>query len=77
MRTVYVVTTKPGARARTVRAVLFLIVARVVVAVAWTGHVVVQLAGAADAYITACLGVQRLAVLADRVRAALHETWEA
>lgn len=71
------VTTKPGARARTVRAVLFLIVARIVVAVAVAGHVVVQLAGAADAYVTAVLGVPRLAVLGRRVRAALHETWEA
>lgn len=77
MRTVYVVTTKPGAWARTVRAIAFLIVARVVVAVAVVGHVIVQLAGAVDAYVTAVLGVPRLAVLGRRLHAALLETWEA
>lgn len=41
------------------------------------GHVIVQLLGALDAYMTALLGVPRLAVLGGRVRAALRETWEA
>ncbi|MEV6159444.1 hypothetical protein AB0L53_54840 [Nonomuraea sp. NPDC052129] len=77
MRTVYVVTTEPGARARTVRAIAFLIIARIVVTLAAVGHVIVQLAGALDAYVTAVLGVPRLAVLGRRVRAALRETWEA
>ena len=77
MRTVYVVTTEPGARARTIRAIAFLIVARIVITFAALGHVIVQLAGALDAYVTAVLGVPRLAVLGRRVRAALRETWEA
>lgn len=77
IRTVYVVTTKSGSRARTVRALVFLAVAPVVVALAWLGHAIAQLAGAADAIVTAALGVPRLAVLARRFLAALVETWEA
>ncbi|MEV4837807.1 hypothetical protein AB0K05_25015 [Nonomuraea sp. NPDC049486] len=77
MRTVYVVTTAPGVRARTVRAVLLLILARIVYALAWTGHALGQAAGAVDAVVTARLGIPRMAVLARRARAALHETWEA
>ena len=48
MRTVYVVTPVPGARGRTVRAILFTILAPIVVTIAWLGHAIVQLMGAAD-----------------------------
>ena len=71
------VTTEPGARARTVRAIAFLIVARIVVAIAAVGHVVVQLAGALDAYITAVLGVPRLAYSVRRFVEVMRKTWKA
>lgn len=77
IRIVYVVTTEPGHRRRAVRQVVFAIVAPVVVALAWIGHAIAQLAGAVDAIVTAWLGVPRLAVTARRVRAALRDTWEA
>ncbi|MGA5764460.1 hypothetical protein [Nonomuraea bangladeshensis] len=77
MRTVYVVTTKPGSRTRTARLFLALLAARMVYLTAWLGHAVVQLAGGLDAILTAWLGIPRFAVLARRVRAALRETWEA
>jgi hypothetical protein len=56
---------------------VYLAAARVVHAFAWTGHVIVQAAGAADAIVTAMLGVPRIAVVSRRVRAALAEMWEA
>lgn len=77
MKRVYVVTDAPSPRARAVRGALYLIAARAVHALAWTGHAIVQAAGAVDAILAAMLGTPRLAVLAGRVRAALHETWEA
>jgi hypothetical protein len=77
MRSVYVVTTVPGARRRIAHQIAFLILARIVVTLAWLGHAIVQLVGAADAIVTARLGVPRLAVLGRRVRAALREAWEA
>jgi hypothetical protein len=77
MRTVYVVTTAPGARARTVRAAAGLLAARLVFLLAWLGHAVVLAAGALDAVVCARLGVPRIAVALRRVRAALNETWEA
>lgn len=77
IRRIYVVTTEPGGRRRAVRQIVFLIVARIVVALAWAGHTVAQLAGALDAIVAARLGTPRLAVLARRVRAALYATWGA
>lgn len=77
IRTVYVVTTAPGARARAVRLLAGLLAARIVLLLTVLGHVVVQLVGAADAYATAVLGIPRLAVLGRRLQGALRETWEA
>lgn len=73
MRTVYVVTTAPGAR---VRAVVFLIVARFVVVLAWLGHILVLVVGAVEALIAARLGVPRLAYVARRLAWVARETWE-
>jgi hypothetical protein len=74
---VYVITTASSGRARALRQAAGLIAARIVFLLVWVGHVVVQLAGAADAIVTALLGVPRLAVGLRRFRAALRETWEA
>lgn len=76
MRTVYVVTTKPGSRARAARRFLALLAARIVYLTAWLGHTAVQAVGAVDAILAAWLGTPRLAVVLRRVQAALRETWE-
>lgn len=76
MRTVYVVTTAPGARWRAIRQLLGTIAARIVFLTAWAGHIVVLAAGALDAIVCAWLGVPRCAVFLRRLRAALNETWK-
>jgi hypothetical protein len=59
------------------RTLIMLAIIRFMRAFILLGHIIVQLLGAVDAYVTALLGVPRLAVLGGRVRAALRETWEA
>lgn len=77
MRTVYVVTTAPGDRAHTIRALAYLAAARIVYLLAWLGHVVVLAVGAVDALAAALLGVPRLAHLGRRFARVARETWEA
>lgn len=77
IRTVYVVTTMRGARARAARQFAVLLAARIVYLLALLGHTVVIVLGAADAIVSARLGTPRLAVRLRRFRAALRETWEA
>lgn len=77
MRTVYVVTTKPGGRGRTVRRLAALIAARVVFLLAYLGHILTLLAGAVDALVTALLGVPRITYGAGRLARVVRETWEA
>lgn len=77
MRTVYVVTTAPTTRPERARYLMLLFLARIVIWLMVTGHVVVQLLGAADAIATAVLGIPRLAVLGRRFAAAVQQTWEA
>lgn len=59
------------------RTLVMLAILRFMRAFILLGHVIVQLAGAADAIAAAYLGMPRLAVLGRRFRAALVETWEA
>lgn len=76
-RTVYVVTTARRPWARVVRHTAWLILARLVITLAWIGHAIAQAAGAADAVLAALLGIPRLAVIVGRVRSALYATWGA
>ncbi|MER7363556.1 hypothetical protein [Nonomuraea wenchangensis] len=76
MRTVYVITTKPGGQARAVRRFLALLAARLVYLTAWLGHLAVLAAGAVDALVTAWLGVPRLGYVISRLRRVARQTWE-
>lgn len=77
MRTVYVVTTAPGARARAVRHLLGTIAARIVFLLAWIGHIVVLAAGAVGDLVAALLGWPRPGYMSRRVASVIRETWEA
>jgi uncharacterized membrane protein len=59
-----------------VRVAVMVVAYYVVTAAMWTGHVIVQLAGAADSIITAALGVPRLSYTARRVAEVMRETWK-
>lgn len=77
MKTVYVVTTAPGARARAVRQLVGTVAARILFLLAWFGHIVVLAGGALDALLTALLGVPRLSFVGRRFTQMARETWEA
>lgn len=77
MRTVYVITSAPTSRAQRARYVALLILARIVGGLIGLGHLLVQLVGAADAIVTAVLGIPRLAVLGRRFAAAVRQSREA
>ncbi|MBB6351857.1 hypothetical protein FHU36_008440 [Nonomuraea muscovyensis] len=61
---------------RAVRRVLATVVAAVITAVTWLGHVLALLAGAVDALVTALLGVPRMAYGARRFADVIRETWK-
>lgn len=61
---------------RGVRVAVMVAVYHLAVALMWTGHVIVQLAGAVDAYTAALLGRPRLAYTARRFAAVMRDTWK-
>lgn len=76
MRTVYVVTTAPGARARALRQLAWLIAARVLFLLAWLGHLVVLAAGAVGDLLAALLGLPPLAYMGRRFARVARQTWK-
>ncbi|MBB6343766.1 hypothetical protein FHU36_000275 [Nonomuraea muscovyensis] len=61
---------------RAVRRVLATVVAAVITAVTWLGHVLALLGGAVDALVTALLGLPRVSYSTRRVADVIRETWE-
>ncbi|TQS29103.1 hypothetical protein [Microbispora sp. KK1-11] len=76
MRTVYVVTTAPSSRAQRARFLALVALARIVIWLAFLGHLVTLAVGALDALITAAIGTRRVGFLSHQLADAARETWE-
>ncbi|SEN87052.1 hypothetical protein [Nonomuraea pusilla] len=58
------------------RRLLAVIVAAVLTALVWVGHVLTLFVGAADALVTARLGVPRVAYICGRLAEVVRQTWK-
>ena len=61
---------------RRARRVLAVVVAAMLTALVWVGHMVALLGGAADAFLTALLGVPRIAYGCRRFADVVRQTWK-
>jgi hypothetical protein len=75
MRTVYVVTTAPSSRAQRARFLALVVLARIVIWLAFVGHLVMLAVSALDALLTAAAGTRRVAFLSRQLADAARETW--
>ncbi|MBN6051321.1 hypothetical protein JYK22_05195, partial [Nonomuraea sp. RK-328] len=73
VRTTYI---NRRALSRRARRALAAVVAAVLTALIWVGHVLGLLVGAADALVTAHLGVPRIAYGCRRFAEVVRETWQ-